>query len=433
MSLITNIFNKLGGKPSVKKAQAIHKGFRRLQLHRTRQNVNTWRDAIAEAERDFHAHRVKMQNLFNDTVQNGHVFACMEARKDLTLLRDFCVKSGEKELEDLAQMFKRARWFRDLVNHILDAKFYGYSLIALGDLVDSGFPDLSVTPRWLVSPDRLDVVTYPYNTHGTEFLKPPYDDWHIWVPTPTENGYSTCGYGLLYKVSLYEVIARINLGFNTSYSEIFGMPFRAAFTDSTEDEYRAELASMLSEMGSAGWGVFDKEDVLEFVQPNSGTGSGFMVYDNLEKRCEAKISKLILGHADALDSVPGKLGNQNEESPAYKALKAKQTKDGSDVEAVLNDQVLPKLRKLGFAIPEDARFEFRNDEEKYNARRREDESNKVTSDIAKTMKDAGLQMSAEYFTERTGIPALPVAEAEPMQPPAKGFKSIENKLRELYS
>jgi hypothetical protein len=103
------------------------------------------------------------------------------------------------------------------------------------------------------------------------------------------------------------------------------------------------------------------------------------------------------------------------------------------MESVINEQVFPKLRKLGFAIPEDARFQFANDEEKHIARKREDESNQVTATIAKTMKDAGLQMGAEYFEERTGIPAVEIEQAEPATPPGKGFKSIENKLREFYS
>jgi hypothetical protein len=433
MGLINNIFNRLGGKPSVKKAQAINKDARILQLQRLRQNVATWREAINEMERDYYPHRVKVQNLFNDTIQNGHVFACMEARKDLTLLRDYRISVKDKDLEDLTLQFKEAKWFRELMSHILDAKFYGYSLVALGDLEGGRFPGISTVPRWLVSPDRLNVVTFQYNIHGASFLEPPYDDWHIWATTPSENGYSRCGYGLLYKVGLYEVITRINLGFNTTASEMFGMPFRAAFTDSREQEYRDDLARMLSEMGSAGWGIFDKEDKLEFIQANGGTGSGFLIFENLEKRCEAKISKVILGHADALDSVPGKLGMQNEDSPAAKALKAKQSTDGADMESVINEQVFPKLRKLGFAIPEDARFQFANDEEKHIARKREDESNQVTATIAKTMKDAGLQMDAEYFQERTGIPAVEIKQTEPTMPPAKGFKSIENKLREFYS
>ena len=58
-----------------------------VQLQRIRQDVQTWREVVAEAENAWYPHRVKAQRLFIDTINNGHVYACMERRKDLTLLR----------------------------------------------------------------------------------------------------------------------------------------------------------------------------------------------------------------------------------------------------------------------------------------------------------------------------------------------------------
>ena len=101
------------------------------------------------------------------------------------------------------------------------------------------------------------------------------------------------------------------LGFNGDYIELFAAPFRWLKTTKTEDIERQNLAAMLSQMGSTGWGIGDHDDDLEFINAN-GSGSGWQGYENFEKRCESKISKLILGHADALDSIPGKLGNTGE-------------------------------------------------------------------------------------------------------------------------
>ena len=57
------------------------------QFTRIKQDVQLWRDAITEAELAWYPHRVKMQRIFMDTILNGHVLACLNKRKNLTLLK----------------------------------------------------------------------------------------------------------------------------------------------------------------------------------------------------------------------------------------------------------------------------------------------------------------------------------------------------------
>ena len=278
-------------------------------LNRFRQDVSTWRDALREAEQGQFPHRVKMQRLFVDTVLNGHVTACMLKRKDLTLLRDIEVYNADgSENEDLEALFE-TKWFRQFMSYTLDALFYGYSLISLGDIIDGKYSDVDIIKRWHVSPDRLNVTIHQYNINGYEFMKPPYDIWHVWASTPSENGQSDCGYGILYKVAIYEIINRGLLGFNSDAAELYGQPIRKGRTSKTDEGERAEFAGMLSQMGSSGWVMLDTLDEVELIQNNMGS-SGYQIYSDLEKRNEAKISKVILGHADALDSTPGKLGSE---------------------------------------------------------------------------------------------------------------------------
>jgi hypothetical protein len=120
---------------------------------------------------------------------------------------------------------------------------------------------------------------------------------------------------------------------------------------------------------------------------------------------EQTISKIILGHADVLDSVPGKLGSQEgDDNPVTRALEDIQTNDGILVQNVVNNKLLPRMRKHGFKIPLNYHFEFLNDQEKEKIRANEDKSNKAVADIALTMKNAGLRMDPKYFSERTNIP-----------------------------
>jgi phage gp29-like protein len=391
-----------------------------------------WREAVIEAENAWYPHRVKMQRLYIDTILNGHVYSLMERRKDLTLLRDYSFKDEKGEdIDELKQLFN-AEWFDLLVGYILDALFFGYSLVSLGDIESDQFTNTSLIRRWNVSPDRLNVPEFIYSLSGAKFAEDPYKDWHIWVSTPSENGVGTCGYGLFYKIALYEIFLRNTLGYNGDFVELFAMPYRVGKTTKTEEAERAELESAIQNMGSAGWALIDPMDEIEFLE-NGMAGTGYAAYESLEERCEKKVSKIILGHEDAVSSTPGKLGSgQGDDNPVSSALKDKQVKDGKFVERVINGQLLPKMRNLGFKLPENIRFEYKNDAEKEAFRAREDASNKVTAEIAQTMKNAGLKMDSKYFEERTGIKTSEIEVEEETEEEKSQAVKVQNQLRELY-
>lgn len=400
-----------------------------VQLQRLRHDIQMWREAIQEAEQAWYPHRVRMQRLYIDTKLNAHVDACINRRKNFTLLKEFklCDIKGE-ENEDATKILKQ-KWFFDFISHTLDALYYGYSLINLGDCVDNSFPDLNIIRRWNISPDRLNVTSYVYSLSGAQFTEDPYKDWHIWVTTPTDIGVSRVGYGILYKVAMYEIICRNLLGSNADAAELYGMPVRVGKTNKTNEDERANFFNAMLQMGSAGAILMDTMDELELIE-SKGNGQGFKIYADLEIRCEKKISKVILGHADAVDSVPGKLGGgQGKENPVHEALEHVQIVDNRFAEHVINTELLPRLRNLGFAISEDLHFEFKNDSEREEMRMREDTSNQTTAQIALTMKQAGLVMDAKYYEERTGIPTT----VAPTPAPAPSFNpKIQNKLEKLY-
>lgn len=399
-----------------------------VQLQRLRHDVAMWRDCTQESELAYFPQRVKMQRMFIDTIFNGHTYACIKRRKQLTLLREWEFKNEAGEVSENNEKIFDKKWFADLLEYILDARFFGYSLVALGDLVDGGFPDLSIIRRANVSPDRLNVTHLIYALSGAEFMDEPYVDWHVWIPTVSENGISKCGYGLLYNVALYEIICRNLLGANADAAELYGMPVRVGTTSKTDEIERAEYANALANMASSGWILKDTLDELDLLE-SKGNGQGFKIYADLEQRCEKKISKIILGHADALDSTAGKLGGgQGEDSPVAQALRDIRAEDASFVENIVNTILIPKLIKLGLKIDTSYSFCFTNNEDKEWEEKEQLENNKKISDIALTMKNAGLQMDAKYFDDVTGIPTTPVTVA-----PSMPFTNrIKNKLETLY-
>ena len=400
-----------------------------VQLRRIRQDAETRRSAINEAENAYFPHRVRLQQMYLNTKENGHIKSCIERRKDLTILRKWEFRDANGNIDDKTTSIfcevvngktQLKKWFINYLSFSLDALFFGYSLIKLGDVIDGEFKQISVEKRWHVSPDRRNIVSFPYMINGTCFDDEEFKDWYVFVDTPNDTGISKCGYGLFYELSVYEIFLRNLMGFNGDFIELFAQPFRVGKTNKTEEDERAEFESAIRDMGSSGYAILDDiGETVEFIE-SKNSGTGFNGYDNFEKRLEDKTSRLILGHADAMSSVAGKLGNDSKESPAQQALEDKATADAAFILPLINNELIPRMRNIGFNIPDGVTACMQNDSE-------ERELMENTVDIAVKMKSAGLQMEAKYFTEKTGIPV-----AEPAPLPKPFSTAVQNKLNELY-
>lgn len=406
-----------------------------VQLGRYRQDVQSWRKAVTEAENAWYPQRVDMQRLYLDVILNGHVQACLRKRRTLTLLRDFrLVDASGKENEAATKLFT-GKWFEAFLSHAINAIYFGYSLITIEDIVNGVPKGCGIIKRHNVSPDRYNVTQYTYSIGGVPFMEEPFAPWCVYVATPSETGISDCGYGLLYDVGIYEIICRNLLGFNSDWVEIFGQPIRHAKTNKSQvDPERAMLEKAMIEMGSSAFIITDPTDEIELLQTTNSLGKQ-NPYENLEIRCEQKISKLILGHADALDSTAGKLGgNQGgEKSPAQIALDEIQTMDGRFIANIVNQDLIPKLQALGVKIPLGLVFEFSNDAEVNEARVAEDKNNETTVKNVLTLSQAGFEVDPTYITERTGIPVTKKEVAPPAVAPNKSFEDIKNEIKQLYN
>lgn len=402
----------------------------KVQFQRLRIDIQAWRDAVSEAEQAFYPHRVKMQRIYQDTILNGQVTAAMQKRKNLVLLKNFAFydKEGIENVE--ASKILNSQWFKQLVEYCLDAKWFGYSLISFGDVVDNALPKVDIIKRWHVSPDRLNLVSYIYSLSGINFMDESekddngvsYADWMLYIDTKNETGASPCGYGILYKLALYEIYIRNNMGYNATALELFGQPIRVGTTAKTDEYERAEFASALQNMGSNNWLLKDSSDELEIIAGTTGAGKN-QGFDNFEERMLKMINKIVFGHADSMEQVAGKLGA---EDASAESIEATEKTDIAWIENLVNDVVIPKLLKIGINIPVGLRFGVANNKEKFESEEREIKLQKDYSEIASIMANAGLQMSAEYFEEKTGIPAKEV------EPQAVVTDKIKKKLENLY-
>lgn len=399
-----------------------------VQLQRIRQDVLSWRKAMQEAEQSYFPHRVKMMQMFYDTINNGDVYSILEKRKNLTMLKNYkIVDSKGNDIEKTTELFTDKVWFSNFISYALDAQFFGYSLIQLGDLVEDEFPKCQIVKRHNVSPDRHNVTSVIYSLSGQNFLDADIRDWYVWCSTPNRIGTAECGFGLLYVVALYEIFLRNTLGYNGDFVELFAQPYRVAKSSKKEGPEYDMLEMAMRNMGATNYAIIDPQDEIEFIESKLG-GTGFKAYESFDERNKKIISKIILGHEDAISATAGKLGSgDNEESDIQQALEDVERIDSKYIKSIINSQLIPKMRKLGVNIPIDAKFEWVNDKEKQEEREREDEINGKLATVVKTLFDAGFEVDENYIIERSLIPIKKKEIVE--QKPLEDFK---NRINSIY-
>lgn len=401
------------------------------QLTRIKQDIAKWRAAINQAEMVHTPYRVELQRGYLETILNSQVTAAIEKRRNLTALRDFCVVNESDTEDEEAEKLLNTQWFYQIIANVIDARFFGYTLIQLGDIEGDKFKSITQIPRERVIPE-LNVISTAsiYDNVGIQITQEPYWNWLIYATTYSDTGTTQCGLGLLHKVAPYEIFIRSALVAWSEYQQIFGVPVRLGKTNIREERLRSNMAQMLENMGRAAWAVVDTDDTIELVESGGkGGGSPTDAFLGLITQAEKAISKILLGHADALDSTPGKLGA---EDSVKEALKEIGSVDAKYVESVINDHVFPKLINLGFTQLVGKRFFFENSEEEYDSMLKDQAGIKAKVDNYKVLADAGFDVPEEFILEQTGIP---VTKKEVVQPATdKAFsKEIQNKLSALYA
>jgi hypothetical protein len=406
-------------------------------------DVGMWFAALTQIERQLLPNRVELQRMYNACVANSTVYAILEARYELTLLRDYAmyqIIDGRKVYSrDLTQQLSSQQWLANYIRYVLEAKFFGYSLIQLGPVVNDTFPRLTITRREHIRPDGLPkseagtgaILTSMVYAYDGLHLQSRADGYEIaadddpmiqlfnhYVTTPSDIGQSECGYGLLFPVSYNEIHLRHLVEWEADYIEMFGMPLRIGSTKKTGKD-RAQFEQFLENMGSGGAILVEEAtDKIEFVQQNNA-GTGWKSYAQAKEWNEGVITQLLLGHTSGIKDLPGKLGGMqsnnvdgNNENLIIRAINNKQTLDGNFVTNFINNTSAPLFRQIGKTVgsklirglfPPGYYFELTNDREEQEIKRRKNSVLSIYSESVKKMKDAGIEPDLAEASDFTGF------------------------------
>lgn len=354
----------------------------------TKQDVAAWRRAWQQALSVDNPQRGRLYDIYRDALVDSHLSGCIGQRKGLVTAMSFCLKGPDGVRDEAACHYLEQEWFSKLVDLVLDSRYWGHSLIELGDLTRDGdgcltYDGVTLLRREHVVPEYHRVLRSEGETwhQGIDWTGGAYTDWLI------EAG-DRHDLGLLLKAAPHAISKKNALAYWDTFAEIFGMPIRIARTNVRDEKELRRTEQMLEEMSSAFWGLFAEGTDIEIKE--STKGDAFNVYDRRVDRANSELSKLVLGQTMTIED-----GSSLSQSETHlKVLENLVRGDARMVRDVVNNQLLPRMVKHGFKV-EGLRFDW-NESVDYTPEQQ----------LAIERLVVGrYEVPGSYFEEKYGVPA----------------------------
>ncbi|MRI64446.1 DUF935 family protein [Ornithobacterium rhinotracheale] len=320
-------------------------------MAQTRIDVQIWKQAQMQA---FNVERPKMfpfYNLMQEMMLDAHAYSQLQNRKRKTLSANFSLKKQNGDThEELTDKFQKSKLSSDIISAILDAEFYGHSLIELAYNTETPNPEapleMALIPRQNVIPQKGELVKDYTDDKAIKYREvPEFGTWLLEFSGSEP-------LGLLNKAVPHILFSRFAQSCWSELCEIYGIPPRVMHTN-TQDPYALKRAEkMMMDMGAAAWFIIDDTEKFEFA--NTGTPASGEVYNGLIKLCRDNISLLISGAVIGQDT---KYGSKGREESSQEILQELINADQTMVEFYMNDKVLPALARMGY-LEEGLTFAF---------------------------------------------------------------------------
>ena len=309
----------------------------------TQKDMRSWRQAWQQAIDIENPRRYNLYDIYRDVEVDLHLEGCVGQRKGFVQKKSFKLVDAKGKQNDDATRLLEAVWFKDLVGYILDSRYWGHSLIQLGDVVsidgEMRYTNVELVNRKHVVPEYGVIIREQGDewTAGVPYREGPMADWVIEAGKPRDLG--------LYLKAATQTIPKKNmLAYWDQFGEIFGMPIRIAKTTARDPKDRSQIENMLSSMGAAAWGLFPDGTDIDIKETTRG--DAFNVYDKRIDRANSELSKGILNQTMTIDN-----GSSLSQSEVHlEVFENVVEKDADLVKDIVNDQLLPRMVKHSFPV-----------------------------------------------------------------------------------
>lgn len=309
----------------------------------TQKDMRSWRQAWQQAINIESPHRGRLYDIYRDVEVDLHLSGCVDQRKGFVQKKSFKMVDVKGKRDDVATQLLEAAWFKDMVGYILDSRYWGHSLIQLGDVLtvdgEMRYTGVELVNRKHVIQEYGVIVREQGDEWqtGIPYREGPMADWVVEAGKPHD-------LGLFLKAATQTIPKKNMLAYWDQFGEIFGMPIRVAKTTARDPKDRSQIENMLSSMGAAAWGLFPDGTDIDIKETTRG--DAFNVYDKRIDRANSELSKGILNQTMTIDN-----GSSLSQSEVHlEVFENVVEKDADLVKDIVNDQLLPRMVRHGFPV-----------------------------------------------------------------------------------
>lgn len=317
------------------------------RVKRGKVDINSWRTALMRTDTNINPQFEDIQNQYIEIDSDASVHTAKTTRKNFIQGRVFTITNEEGVEDEKAMDLFSQKWFNQFVNHSLDAIFFGYSFVKIGDvyLDENKIACVDLLMRQNCNP-KLNLI-YERPTQSTDGLSI-YDnsikDWVIKIEDM--EGFT----GIYNKVAPYFVYNRLAFNEFAIFTSRYGSGNWTFKSDSQDEGYLNSVTEYLSNLSSRSFAIMSKEDELALIQP---AASNAQIFTELSRICNESITKLILG-----SDLSGEKSFVGSAEIRYSISNLYSENDIRFIETIVNDELIPRLINLGFVYLKDLKFEY---------------------------------------------------------------------------
>lgn len=364
------------------------------RLHEETSNVvrfslNQWQIAYEDAiDKEGRYDREDLLDLYEQIEIDEHVTALIDTIYNNIIANGFQLvdENGEDDPEVRA-LFERP-WFSQYVAMAVDAVMHGFNGIQFTGVTDGTYSGCKLIPRRHILPlvegirynDNQDIPDILFSDRSifpwTSFLFPqlPADQYKL---------------GKFNKIAKLFILKRENTQFWAMFNEIFGIPFRVMKTDISDNTRMPNAIAAMKSMTAASYAIIQTEDEVMFH--NGVAASNTSTFKEFCERMDKGMSKALVGSTMVLEDGSSRSQGEVHERNTSAFVIAYQR----IIEEWINEQVIPKMRELGFAVPEGYKFKWDNTETLGKSQ--------IVELISK-LNASGYNVPVEWVIDQTGIP-----------------------------
>jgi phage gp29-like protein len=311
-------------------------------------DLGVWRNGQKQFDSIMAPRRVVLYDLYNDILADAHIIAVMGKRIDAitTTAWQYVDKDG-KPIDEINELLD-SLGFADLLTEILNARFWGYSMIDCNIYQDAEGRwqmDANQYNRKHMRPEMGIVAIDQNGDDGINIREGRY------AHTVLEAG-KVRDMGLLVSASMYAILKRNNLSDWANFVEVFGAPIMDAEWDGFDEDQRLKLLAAISAMGNSGRLVRPAGTKVNFF-PHTSTATG-QLQKTFHDTCNDEISKSLLGSTETTES--SKTSGYAQATEHGKQDDAKKEADKDYVRRHLNTYFIKIMRAFGVPVVNGGKF-----------------------------------------------------------------------------